>query len=119
MKDYIIDLDLEFGLRIRVAVAETIQPGPKINEREREGHFGHCARTPLPPSPARDTPRFSLSSLSLLLCFSLLLSSVINAVPKLKAPAIFVPHNLKFHPFDLPYELATVGRDFGQNSEHT
>jgi len=30
MKDYIIDLGLEFGLRIRLAAAGTIQPGPKI-----------------------------------------------------------------------------------------
>jgi len=33
MKDYIIDLGLEFGLRFRLVVAETIQPGPKLNER--------------------------------------------------------------------------------------
>jgi len=43
MKDYIIDLGLEFGLRIRLAVAEAIQPGPKINEREWQGHFSLCA----------------------------------------------------------------------------
>ena len=61
MKDYVIDLGLEFGLRIRLAVAEAIQPEQKMNERERRGILV-ISRTPLlfPHLPATP-PRRSLS----------------------------------------------------------
>ena len=83
MKEYIIDLGLEFGLRIRLAVAETIQPGPKINEENGRGIFVIAREPPFSLTCPRP-PRFSLSSLSLLFYFLLLLSSAINAMLKLQ-----------------------------------
>ena len=76
MKYYIIDLDLKFGLRIRLSVAETIQLGP--NKREWQGHFSLCAEPPSFLPPAYDLPppdALSLSSLATahLLPFSFLL----------------------------------------------
>ena len=74
MKDYIIDLGLEFGLRFRLAAAVTIQPGPKIKRKKMGRAFWSLRATPSFPLTCPDTPpdARSLSSLSLLIFFLLL-----------------------------------------------
>ena len=62
---------------------------------------------PFLPSCPRP-PRFSLSSLWLLFCSS---SSSPPPLTPLSSSK-FRPKHLKFHPLDIPCELATVGRDF-------
>ena len=57
MKDYIIDLGLEFELRFRLAVAVTIQLGPKIKRKKMGGAFWSLREPPFFSSSARDPPR--------------------------------------------------------------
>ena len=111
MKDYIIDLGLEFGLRFRLAIAETIQPGPKINERRWEGHSGHYARTPFFPLTSRDTPRCTLTLLSLTAHLLPPSSSTISAIFKLQfSPQTTSNPNHSTSPTSQPWLGASLAR---------
>jgi len=86
-----------------------------------QGHFDKLREIPPSPSsraipPSTDT--LSLISLSAA-CILPLLSSPINVTFKLKARSFSPPLAYKTHPFDLPYKLATVGHESGQNFEQT
>jgi len=59
MKYYIIDLGLECGLRIKLAVSNMNQLGTKKTERER--HFGHFTRSPYFSSRCPQPPHFTTS----------------------------------------------------------
>jgi len=121
MKDYIIDLGLEFGLRSRLAVVETIQPGPKIKRKKLGWAVWSLRTTPFLPHQPRP-PRCSLFSLALF-CSSSFSSppSVLLHQHNSRAPigSQFSPITAtKPHPFDHP-PTGTNWCEFGAKSART
>ena len=116
LKDYIIDLGLEFGLRSRLAVSNMNQLGTK--NKGREGHFRHFARhTPLLSRwlPVKLPPIVSLS-LSAVSIFFLLLSSSINIASKLNPIKISPPPTYYSSHSTSPTSWPPIWCELGWNS---
>ena len=110
MKDYIIDLGLEFRLRIKLAVSNMTRLGKK--NKVREAILVNCVKPPL----LLPHPRPPLCSLFLALSAAhppLLLCSSINAALKLNWAADFRHQQLQNPTHSTTLQASINSREFG------